>query len=153
MVAKLNSMITRPLSTTTRYTLGKKDFIVSSGAVENAVIGTDGKPKLRYKLVVNEKPSKYLLRSWQGIHQVHQIIVSGDADKIFTKAGELKANMPDLIGTDKIRELFPYVCPIGLYNKPEIKEKVNKAVKSSTSLKKDTVWEQFLTFPKETKDQ
>ena len=113
-MTKLNSNITRFLGGVTQGKLGKKNITVQVGRIDNAVLGTDGKPKVRYRLVVNGKESKYLIRSWQGAYQVHQIVASGDAKEIFTQAGDLKKGMDDIIGTDAIRSVFDYICPINL---------------------------------------
>ena len=87
------------------------------------------------------------MRSWQAVYQVHQIILGGDAEKLFTKSGDIKASALVSLGTDKVREQFDYVCPIGLYNNnPDAKKAVNIAVKNGVNLKKDNVWSEFLTF-------
>jgi hypothetical protein len=144
---KLNTEINDYMKATTPFNIGNKAYRVGAGRVDNAVIGSQGKPVARYALVINGKQSKHFLRSWQTVYQVHQIILGGDADKLFTKTGELKASMLVDLGTDKIRETFSYVCPIGLYNtNPEAKKAINIAVKNQVNLKKDNVWEQFLTF-------
>tara|TARA_Y100001938_G_scaffold147672_1_gene229389 strand:+ start:216 stop:665 length:450 start_codon:yes stop_codon:yes gene_type:complete len=144
--AKLNSDITRFLGGVTQGKLGKKNITVQVGRIDNAVLGTDGKPKVRYRLVVNGKESKYLIRSWQGAYQVHQIVASGDAKEIFTQAGDLKKGMTDIIGTDAIRSVFDYICPINLYSKNELAKKaVNTSIKVGNP-KKDKAWEQFVEF-------
>lgn len=143
---KLNTEITRFLGGVTSGTVGKKKITVQVGRIDNAVVGTDGKPKVRYTLVVNGKRSKHLIRSWQGAYQVHQIIASGDAKEIFTQAGDLKAGMTDVIGTDAMRSVFDYLCPINLYSKNEkAKHAVNKSIKVGNP-KKDRAWEQFVEF-------
>jgi len=53
--AKLNSNITRFLGGVTQGKLGKKNITVQVGRIDNAVLGADGKPKVRYRLVVNGK--------------------------------------------------------------------------------------------------
>ena len=136
-MTKLNSNITRFLGGVTQGKLGKKNITVQVGRIDNAVLGTDGKPKVRYRLVVNGKESKY---------QVHQIVASGDAKEIFTQAGDLKKGMDDIIGTDAIRSVFDYICPINLYSKNELAKKaVNTSIKVGNP-KKDKAWEQFVEF-------
>jgi hypothetical protein len=144
---KLNTEINDYMKATTPFTMGNKAYRVGAGRVDNAVIGSKGTPVARYALVINGKQSKHFIRSWQTVYQIHQIILGGDADKLFTKNGDLKASMLVDLGTDKIREKFSYVCPIGLYNtNPEAKKAINIAVKNQVNLKKDNVWEQYLTF-------
>jgi hypothetical protein len=147
---KLNTEISKYLSATTPMKLGARAFRVGVARIDDAVLNDAGKPVARYTLIINGKQSKYLLRSWQGAYQVHQVILAGDGAKMFTKSGDLKASMPELIGTDKLREEFAYVCPIGLYNNNQgAKKAVNIGVKAGTNFKKDNVWESFLTFPTE----
>ena len=90
-----------------------------------------------------------LLKSWQSAYHLHQIVVVGDASKLFTNSLDIKKEFVDVIGSDKMRETFDYLCPIGLYNNnPEAKKMVNIAVSKGTNPKKENVWEQFLTFDK-----
>lgn len=143
---KLNNEITKFLGGVTQGTIGKKKITVQVGRIDDAVIGTDGKPKTRYTLVVNSKRSKYLLRSWQACYQVHQIVSAGDAKEIFTQSGDLKAGMDEIIGTDAIRKVFDYVCPINLYSRNELAKKaVNTSIKVGNP-KKDRAWESFVEF-------
>tara|TARA_Y100000114_G_scaffold21740_1_gene17515 strand:+ start:528 stop:986 length:459 start_codon:yes stop_codon:yes gene_type:complete len=148
---KLNTKINDYMKATTPFTIDKKAYRVGAGRVDNAVYSEEQKKTVaRYRLVINGKESKYLLRSWQSVYQVHQIVLAGDASKLFTKAGDLKSGMDDILGTDKIRETFDYVCPIGLYNNnPDAKKAINMAVKNGVNFKKDNVWEEFLTFTEE----
>ena len=122
---KLNTEITKYMKATTPFKLGGKEYRVGAGRVQ----------------------SKHYLRSWQTVYQIHQILLAGDGEKLFTKSGDLKASTLIDLGTDKIRETFEYVCPIGLYNNnPDAKKAINIAVKNGVNFKKDNVWEQFLTF-------
>ena len=145
---KLNTEITKYMKATTPFKLGGKEYRVGAGRVDNAVINAETKqPVARYTLTINGKQSKHYLRSWQTVYQVHQILLAGDGEKLFTKSGDLKASTLIDLGTDKIRETFEYVCPIGLYNNnPDAKKAINIAVKNGVNFKKDNVWEQFLTF-------
>jgi hypothetical protein len=102
---------------------------------------------MRYKIEVNKKESKHLLRSWQSVYQIKQIILSGDADKLFTKAGEIKSALVNDIGTNAIINTFDYVCPLSLYNKDEVSQAVNRAINNGNNFKKDRVWDKFSTFP------
>ena len=115
-MTKLNSNITRFLGGVTQGKLGKKNITVQVGRIDNAVLGTD------------------------------QIVASGDAKEIFTQAGDLKKGMDDIIGTDAIRSVFDYICPINLYSKNELAKKaVNTSIKVGNP-KKDKAWEQFVEF-------
>ena len=145
---KLNTEINDYMKATTPFTIGNKAYRVGAGRVDNAVYSEEQKKTVaRYSLVINGKQSKHYLRSWQAVYQVHQIILGGDAEKLFTKSGDIKASALVSLGTDKVREQFDYVCPIGLYNNnPDAKKAVNIAVKNGVNLKKDNVWSEFLTF-------
>jgi len=145
---KLNTKINDYMRATTPFMLNGKEYRVGAGRVDNAVFNEEqGKTVARYKLVINDKPSKHYLRSWQAVYQVHQIVLSGDADKLFTKGGDIKASALITLGTDAVREKFDYVCPIGLYNNnPNAKKAVNMGVKQNINFKKDNVWQEFLTF-------
>lgn len=145
---KLNTVINDYMKATTPFTIDGKSFRVGAGRVDNAVYSDEKKDTVaRYRLVINDKPSKHYLRSWQAVYQVHQIVLSGDAKEIFTKSGDIKASACVTLGTDAIREKFDYVCPIGLYNNnPNAKKAVNIGVKQNVNFKKDNVWQEFLTF-------
>ena len=64
-----------------QFKLHGKDAIMQYGNVPNAVYDTiEKRTKMRYKIEVNKKQSKHLLRSWQSVYQLKQIILSGDAE-------------------------------------------------------------------------
>ena len=131
-----------------QFKLHGKDAIMQYGNVPNAEYDTvEKRTKMRNKIEVNKKQSKHLLRSWQSVYQLKQIILSGDADKVFTKSGDIKTALVNDIGTDAIRTTFDYVCPLSQYNKDEVSQAVNRAINSGNNFKKDKVWDKFATFP------
>ena len=145
---KLNADIQDYKGKALKFKLHGKEAIMQYGNVPNAVYDTvEKRTKMRYKIEVNKKQSKHLLRSWQSVYQLKQIILSGDADKLFTKTGEIKSALVNDIGTDAIRNTFDYVCPLSMYNKDEVSQAVNRAINSGNNFKKDKVWDKFATFP------
>ena len=145
---KLNADIQDYKGKALKFKLHGKDAIMQYGNVPNAVYDTvEKRTKMRYKTEVNRKASKHLLRSWQSVYQMKVIIVSGDADKLFTKTGDIKASLVNDIGTDAIRNTFDYVFPLSLYNKDEVSQAVNRAINSGHNFKKDKIWDKFSTFP------
>ena len=146
---KLNADIQDYKGKALKFKLHGKEAIMQYGNVPNAVYDTiEKRTKMRYKIEVNKKQSKHLLRSWQSVYQLKQIILSGDADKLFTKTGELKSTLVNDIGTDAIRNTFEYVCPLSAYNRDEVSKVVNSAINNKVNFKKDKVWEALITFPK-----
>jgi hypothetical protein len=145
---KLNTDIQDYKGKALKFKLHGKDAIMQYGNVPDAVYDTvEKRTKMRYKIEVNKKESKHLLRSWQSVYQIKQIILSGDADKLFTKAGEIKSALVNDIGTNAIINTFDYVCPLSLYNKDEVSQAVNRAINNGNNFKKDRVWDKFSTFP------
>jgi hypothetical protein len=145
-----STSVTKYLSAVTEGKAHGKNVSVAIAQIRDGGISADGsKLVMRYKAYINNKPSAHLIKSWQGAYQVHQIVLAGDASKLFTKSLDIKKEFVDVIGSDKMRETFDYLCPIGLYNNnPEAKKMVNIAVSKGTNPKKENVWEQFLTFDK-----
>ncbi len=145
-----STKVTKYLSAVTEGKAHGKKLSVAVAQIRDGAISADGsKLVMRYKLYINDKPSKHLIKSWQGCYQVHRIVLAGDASKIFTKSLDIKKDLVDVIGSDTMRETFEYLCPIGLYNNnPEAKKMVNINVSKGINPKKVNVWEQFLTFDK-----
>jgi len=143
-----STSVSKYLSATTNNKAHGKNVSVAVAQIRDGAVSEDGsKLVMRYKLYINNKPSAHLIKSWQGAYQVHQIVLAGDATTLFTKSLDIKKEFVDIIGSDKMRETFNYLCPIGLYNNnPEAKKAVNIAVSKGVNPKKDNVWEQFLTF-------
>ena len=82
-----STSVTKYLSAVTEGKAHGKNVSVAIAQIRDGGISADGsKLVMRYKAYINNKPSAHLIKSWQGAYQVHQIVLAGDASKLFTKS-------------------------------------------------------------------